>query len=243
MLRIEAASTGYGRARVLDSLSLDIAAGEVLAVIGPNGAGKSTLMRLICGAVTLWAGAVHFDGGDVSTRTVGERAEAGIMLCPEGRRIFSTLSVEENLMLGADPLRRRLGRGFSVAAREGIERSYAMFPILKERRRGSGGALSGGQQQMLAIARALMSRPRLLLLDEPSLGLSPKMADEVYATLALLKQQGLTIVIVEEAAGRPLAVADRGIVMRGGRIVHAGKASALAASGDLAAAYMGTAQS
>jgi branched-chain amino acid transport system ATP-binding protein len=224
---------------VLDRLTLELSSGEVLAVIGPNGAGKSTLMRLICGSLAPWSGAVHFDSDDVSQRSVEERAEMGIMLCPEGRRIFSSLSVEENLKLGAGPLQGKLGRNFAAAQSQGLERSYAMFPILKTRRLASGGALSGGQQQMLAIARALMSSPRLLLLDEPSLGLSPIMADEVYATLARLKRQGLTIVIVEESAGRPLALADRGIVMRGGRIVREGPASTLAASGDLAATYLG----
>ena len=242
MLRIEAAATGYGRVPVLDGLSLELAAGEVLAVVGPNGAGKSTLLRLACGALPPWRGRVRFDGADVSALPVEARAELGIMLCPEGRRIFASLSVEENLRLGAGPLRRRLGRaGLARAIRDGLDRAYAMFPILAERRTRSGGALSGGQQQMLAIARALMSQPRLLLLDEPSLGLSPLLADEVYATLAALKAQRLPVVIVEEAAGRPLALADRGIVLRGGRIVRAAPAAELAAAGDLAASYLGTA--
>jgi branched-chain amino acid transport system ATP-binding protein len=239
MLHIEGASAGYGRVRIFDNLSLDLREGEVLAVIGPNGAGKSTLMKLICGAVPLWSGRIHFDGADISTQSVEQRSEMGLILCPEGRRIFSSLSVEENLVLGASPLRRKLGRAFEPAVKDGLDRSYAMFPILKERRLNSGGALSGGQQQMLAIARALMAGPRLLLLDEPSLGLSPKIADEVYATLAGLKQQGLTTVIVEEAAGRPLTLAEQGIVMRGGKIVRQGPASSLAA-GDLASAYLGS---
>ena len=239
MLRIEAAAAGYGRVQIIDGLTLAVPAGGVLAVIGPNGAGKSTLMRLICGAARLWKGAVRLDGAGIEALSVEERGERGIVLCPEGRRIFASLSVEENLRIGASPLRRRLGGEHRAAIRDGLERSYAMFPILKERRGGSGGALSGGQQQMLAIARALMARPRLLLLDEPSLGLSPVMADEVYGHLAALKGEGLTMVIVEEAAGRPLALADEGIVMRGGRIVRQGAAATLAAAGDLAAAYLG----
>jgi branched-chain amino acid transport system ATP-binding protein len=239
VLRLEAASAGYGRIQIIDGLSLELPAGGVLAVIGPNGAGKSTLMRLICGSAPVRKGGVLFDGTDIAALTVEERGELGIVLCPEGRHIFASLSVEENLLIGASPLRRRLGREHRAAVRSGLERSYAMFPILKERRSGSGGALSGGQQQMLAIARALMARPRLLLLDEPSLGLSPVMADDVYRHLAGLKADGLTMVIVEEAAGRPLALAGRGIVMRGGRIVRQGAATALAADGDLGSAYLG----
>lgn len=239
MLRIENAVTGYGRIRVLDGLSLDIAEGEVLAVIGPNGGGKSTLMRALCGALPLWRGSVAFASADVTRLSAEQRAEIGLVLCPEGRRIFSSLSIEENLRLGATPLRASLGRDFGHAVDEGVARAYAMFPILKERRQNSGGALSGGQQQMLAVARALMARPKLLLLDEPSLGLSPRMADEVYATLRQLKEQGLTIVIVEEAAGRPLALADKAIVMRNGRIVRREDAAAMRAAGDLAAAYLG----
>lgn len=240
MLRIENAVTGYGRIRVFDGLSLDIAAGEALAVIGPNGGGKSTLMRAICGALPLWSGSVTFASVNVTKLSAEQRSEIGLILCPEGRRIFASLSIEENLRLGATPLRSTLGSGFEQAVEEGIERAYAMFRILKERRRKSGGALSGGQQQMLAVARALMARPKLLLLDEPSLGLSPRMADEVYATLQQLKDDGLTIVIVEEAAGRPLALADNAIVMRNGRIVRRETAAAMRAAGDLAAAYLGT---
>ncbi len=240
MLRIENAVTGYGRIRVLDGLSLDIAQGEVLAVIGPNGGGKSTLMRSICGALPLWKGSVTFAGADVTKLAAEQRSEIGLILCPEGRRIFSSLSIEENLRIGATPLRKSLTGGFQKAVDEGIARAYAMFPILKERRLNSGGALSGGQQQMLAVARALMAQPKLLLLDEPSLGLSPRMADEVYETLHRLKEQGLTIVIVEEAAGRPLALADKAIVMRNGRIVRSEAAAAMRAAGDLASAYLGT---
>jgi branched-chain amino acid transport system ATP-binding protein len=239
MLSIENAATGYGRIRVLDDLSLDLGDGKVLAVIGPNGAGKSTLMRAICGAAPLWSGRVMFAGTDVTRLSAEERSERGLVLCPEGRRIFSSLSIEENLKLGATPLRARLGRDFARTVDEGLARAYAMFPVLKERRQNSGGALSGGQQQMLAIARALMAQPKLLLLDEPSLGLSPKMADEVYVTLARLKGEGLTIVVVEEAAGRPLALADSAIVMRTGRIVRRDSAAALRGAGNLASAYLG----
>ncbi|MBL0373414.1 ABC transporter ATP-binding protein [Rhizobium sp. KVB221] len=239
MLRLENAATGYGRIRVLDSLALELGEGRVLAVIGPNGAGKSTLMRAMCGSVPLWDGQVLYEGTDITRLSAEARSERGLILCPEGRRIFSSLSIEENLMLGATPLRGQLGRSFAGAVKDGLERAYSIFPILKERRQNSGGALSGGQQQMLAIARALMARPKLLLLDEPSLGLSPKMADDVYATLHLLKKQGLTIIVVEEAAGRPLALADDAIVMRNGCIVRRDSAEKLRQSGNLASAYLG----
>lgn len=240
MLVIDESSTGYGRVQVLNRVSLSVATGEVLAVIGPNGAGKSTLMRLICGALLPWEGDVVVDGNSVAALPVERRAEAGIVLCPEGRRIFTTLSIEENLKLGAEPLRARNTGSFQASMRDGLERAYSMFPILRERRHSSGGALSGGQQQMLAIARALMSDPQLLLLDEPSLGLSPVIANEVYATLAELKRQGLTIIVVEEAAGRPLTLADKAIVVRGGVIVRSGSSAEIAASeSDLASAYLG----
>jgi branched-chain amino acid transport system ATP-binding protein len=236
MLHVEDVTAGYGRTKVLDGINLDLERGQVLAVVGPNGAGKSTLMRAISGAIPLWKGRIHCDGTELTAFSVEERCEFGVVLCPEGRRIFSSLSVEENLVLGANPARQR--QGYVAALRAGLERAYTLFPILNERRRASGGALSGGQQQMLAIARALMSNPRLLLLDEPSLGLSPKLADQVYVALAALKAGGLTTIIVEEAVGRPLALAEEGIVMRGGCIVRRESARSLAA-GNLAFAYLG----
>jgi branched-chain amino acid transport system ATP-binding protein len=238
MLELSSVRTGYGAVPVLDDVTLEIAAGEILAVGGPNGAGKSTLLKLIAGLLPVQHGTVRFDGEDISANDVRARAASGIILCPEGRRIFSSLSIEENLLIGATPLRRR-GDGSPSRIAEGLERAYTLFPILKERRATSGGALSGGQQQMLAIARALMARPRLLLLDEPSLGLSPLMADEIYATIATLRDEGLTLVVVEEAAGRPLAIAQRGILLRRGRIVRNGPAADLLAASDFAADYLG----
>ena len=180
-----------------------------------------------------------FAGQDISTFSAEKRSELGIVLCPEGRRIFSSLTIEENLRLGATPLRARRDGRFGRHLSEGLERSYLMFPILRERRNSSGGTLSGGQQQMLAIARALMAQPRLLLLDEPSLGLAPRIADEVYATLTELKKEGLTIIVVEEAAGRPLELADEAIVLRNGSIVRRGSAVDIRRAGNLAADYLG----
>jgi len=239
LLSIENAATGYGRVQVLDGLSLALAEGHVLAVVGSNGAGKSTLMRTICGSVPLWRGRVTFAGRDVSNLSTEKRSELGIVLCPEGRRIFSSLTIEENLRLGATPWRARHDGSFARHVADGLERSYSMFPVLKERRNNSGGALSGGQQQMLAIARALMAQPNLLLLDEPSLGLAPRIADEVYSTLGQLKREGLTIIVVEEAAGRPLELADEAIVMRNGAIVRRGSAAEVRSAGNLAVDYLG----
>lgn len=239
MLRIDRVVTGYGRARVLDGLSVTVETGRTLAVLGPNGAGKSTLMRAICGAVNLWSGSIAFNDDDLGRTPIERRAELGIVLCPEGRHIFASLSIEENLMVGATALRHARGRNSQDLIEQGLARAYEMFPILAERRRSSGGALSGGQQQMLAIARALMNGPRLLLLDEPSLGLAPRIADEVYDNLARLKSDGLTIIVVEESASRPLAIADKAIVMRDGRIVRQGAGGRGVGLGDLAEDYLG----
>jgi branched-chain amino acid transport system ATP-binding protein len=161
------------------------------------------------------------------------------VLCPERRRVFSSRSVEENLRIGATALRRGPHRKNGRRVAEGLDRAYQIFPLLKERRAHSGGTLSGGQQQMLAVARALMAEPKILLLDEPSLGLSPLMADEIYETLSDLRGAGLAMIIVEEAAGRPLAIADRGVLMRRGRIVRSGDASELLQNADFTADYLG----
>jgi branched-chain amino acid transport system ATP-binding protein len=239
LLRIEGIECGYGRIAVLRDFNLSLAPGETLAIFGPNGAGKSTLLKAIAGAIRLWRGTIALNGIDVTAMGAEDRAERGAVLCPEGRHIFSSLTVEENLRIGATVLRRSLGRGYADAEREGIDRIYAMFRILRERRGNSGGALSGGQQQMLAIGRALMARPKLLLLDEPSLGLAPRLADEFYATLTELKKFGMTIIVVEESAGRPLRLADRGILLRRGRVVREGPAADLMSADDLGAAYLG----
>jgi branched-chain amino acid transport system ATP-binding protein len=236
VIELSRVDAGYGRIPVLRSFSFSLASGEAVAISGPNGAGKSTLLKVIAGAISPWKGAVHFASQDVSGEGPEARARRGIILCPEGRRIFSSLSVEENLLIGATTLRRRAARN---AVRDGLERAYALFPVLRERRSRSGGALSGGQQQMLAIARALMAQPRMLLLDEPSLGLAPLIADEVYAALAILRRGGLTMMIVEEAGRRPLELADRGIIMRRGEIVRDAPATELREVTSFAADYLG----
>jgi branched-chain amino acid transport system ATP-binding protein len=240
MLEVSGLVAGYGKARAVDGVSLGVAQGSVFAVIGPNGAGKTTLMRAICGDLPMWSGDVTLNGESLKGLRSDERALLGITLCPEGRRIFSTLSVEENLRIGATPLARRESRsGRKGAVQDGLERAYQRFPILRERRSAQGGALSGGQQQMLAIARALMSSPSLLLLDEPSLGLAPLVIEEVYGFLTTLRAEGLTIVLVEESAARALQFADRALVMKNGKTLLDGSAAEVRANPRLAEAFLG----
>jgi branched-chain amino acid transport system ATP-binding protein len=240
MLEATAVDARYGRIRALRDVSLRVAPGEAVAVLGPNGAGKTTLMRVLAGSLPVAAGRVALDGADVTSSAADSRARAGIALCPEGRRIFTTLTVERNLLLGASPLRARLGRRAArapIAAR--LEHSFELFPVLKERRHALGGALSGGQQQMLAIARALMSEPRLLLLDEPSLGLAPIVVDDLYRRLAALRDSGQTLVVVEESPERGLRVADRAYVLQLGTVAVEGTAQDVRSHPALRAAYLG----
>ena len=240
MIELRGAATGYGAVPVFENMNFAVGKGSAMAVAGPNGAGKTTLMLLMAGMLPLWRGAMYLAGNDVSALGAEERIRVGVALCPEGRRIFATLTVEENLRLGATTLRRSFDRsGVRRAINDGFEQVYSMFPILGERRQGPGGALSGGQQQMLAIGRALMSRPSVLLLDEPSLGLAPLIVDEVYEHLEKLKQSGLTIVVVEESASRVMSFADTALVLRNGRVILQGDAKEVSEHLDLAKAYVG----
>lgn len=241
-IELSDAAAGYGRARVFEGISLHVASGTCLAVAGPNGAGKSTLLKVIAGVLPLWSGELQIEGRSVNDLGPEDRVRSGVALCPEGRRIFSTLTVEENLLLGATTAHSTLGR--SAARREigeRLARACEMFPILSERLRGAGGALSGGQQQMLAIARALMSNPRILLLDEPSLGLAPRIVEELYTRLDALRSGGLTLILVEESATRATSLADEALILRNGEIVVSGPAREVAASPRLKEAYLGTA--
>jgi branched-chain amino acid transport system ATP-binding protein len=240
MLEVAAVEARYGRIRALFDVSLRVAAGEAVALLGPNGAGKTTLARAIAGSIRIAAGTVHLEGADVTALSADARARAGVVLCPEGRGIFTTLSVERNLLLGASPLRARLGRRTARAAvASGLERAYGLFPVLRERRHALGGSLSGGQQQMLAIARALMSEPRLLLLDEPSLGLAPIVVEDLYGQLGALRDAGQTLVVVEETPERALAIADRAYVLRLGSIALSGGADEVRSHPGLPAVYLG----
>jgi branched-chain amino acid transport system ATP-binding protein len=232
MLTLEDVHVHYGPIAALKGISMHIAEGEVVALVGPNGAGKSTTINSIIGIVRPSGGAIDFDGepviGVAPERLVGR----GIGLVPEGRRIFGTLTVAENLRLGAT------SRADKSTVDEEIERVLTRFPILENYYKSHADRLSGGEQQQLAIARALLSKPRLLLLDEPSFGLAPKMIDLVFETLGELKAEGATVLLVEQAAARAVAFADRSYVLNTGEIVHSGSREELAKQ-DLAELYLG----
>ncbi len=238
MLRVEKVSSGYGHVGVLEGVSIHVMHGEVVTLIGSNGAGKSTLLKTVAGVLSPTGGSVVFDGRDISGITPEKAVEAGLALVPEGRRLFGSMSVGENLELGA--YARRRSRSFSSEFAEDLEIVHELFPVLGERVDQSAATLSGGEQQMLAIARALMSRPRLLLLDEPSLGLAPKVISEIFAILDRLRSRGVTILLVEQDASVALRHADRGYVLRTGRVELEGTASELLANDDVRMIYLGS---
>ena len=223
----------YGAVRVLDGVTLSVGRGTIVALLGSNGAGKTTLMRVIAGLLPPAAGEIRFDGASLKTMPSHERVTAGVSLVPEGRRLFADLTVEENLLLGAvTPRMRRLWR-------EEIAAAYALFPRLAERRRQLAGSLSGGEQQMVAIARGMMARPRLLLLDEPTLGLAPLLVETIFEAIVSLRAQGTTILIAEQDVHSTLEIADSGYVLENGRIVLAGSSRILANDARLRSAYLG----
>ena len=231
MLEVSALGSRYGRIQALEGIDLKVAEGELVALVGANGAGKSTLLRAISG-VQPCSGKILFDGRDIGAAPPEVRVALGIVQVPEGRQVFGPLSVEDNLRLGAYTRTR------AESAAE-LERVYAMFPALKERRRQAAGLLSGGQQQMLAMGRGLMGKPRLLLLDEPSMGLAPRLAEEIFATVRALKAARTTIFLVDQNARAALAVADRGYVLETGRVALAGTGPELLVNGKVREAYLG----
>jgi branched-chain amino acid transport system ATP-binding protein len=235
MLSVEGLHVSYGSVAALRGVSIEVAAGEIVAVIGPNGAGKSTLLRSIAGLIAPARGTIRFDSVSIGGRPAERLVAQGLSLVPEGRRIFGSLSVAENITLGATPRRDRQ----AVAA--DLERMLTLFPILRERFRQKAGKLSGGEQQMLAIARALMAAPRLLLLDEPSLGLAPLIVKRVYEVIAELRRTGMTVLVVEQAVHVALGAADRTYVMNTGAIVMAGASAALSGTPGFEDAYFGAA--
>ncbi len=232
MLNVAGLAAGYGGAPVVAGVSFSINAGETLAILGANGAGKSTLLAAIVGLLSPSSGSVEFEGMAVTGFSAAALAARGLVLVPEGRQVFPELSVRDNLRLGAFARR-------AWPDDDELEAVFARFPRLAERARQRAGLLSGGEQQMLAIARGLLARPRLLLLDEPSLGLAPRIAERLFADLAALANEGLTMVVVDQMATLALGIADRAIVLENGRVTRAGRAAQLAADGDLAAAYLG----
>ena len=233
MLHIEHLDAGYGERRCLADLSLDVREGEIVALLGANGAGKTTTLMAISGLVSVWAGGVTFNGADLRDRSPAQIVSLGISHVPEGRRMLPRLTVLENLELGAY-LRR--GR---AEIRQDLERVSELFPILAERRRQLAGTLSGGEQQMLAIARGLMARPTLLLLDEPSLGLAPKLVLTIFETIKRINRERVTLLLVEQNASLALQLAHRGYVLEAGRVVLTDTAERLATNPHVKAAYLG----
>jgi branched-chain amino acid transport system ATP-binding protein len=231
MLRVAGLESRYGRIPALRGIDLEIRAGELVALVGANGAGKTTLLKALSG-VQGSSGKVLFDGRDISSASSDERVTLGIVQVPEGRQVFAPLSVEDNLRLGA------FRRGYPQTAAS-LGRVYALFPALAERRRHPAGTLSGGQQQMLAIGRALMAQPRLLLLDEPSMGLAPRLVGEIFACVRALRAADTALLLVEQNARSALAIADRAYVLETGRIVLSGTGSELLADEGVRAAYLG----
>ena len=234
LLQIDALEVRYGAIEALKGISLHVDAGEVVTIIGGNGAGKSTLMKAVSGLEPAHAGSIRFAGQDITRVPGHQRVALGIAQSPEGRQVFSDQSVRDNLMLGA------YHRKASTAEIEAdIEAQFAAFPRLRERQDQMAGTMSGGEQQMLAIARALMARPQLLLLDEPSLGLAPLIVKEIFGIIRGLKTQGVTILLVEQMANQALAVAERGYVLETGRITLQGEGRALRRDPQVRAAYLG----
>jgi branched-chain amino acid transport system ATP-binding protein len=233
MLELRAISAGYAQFTALWDVSLRVEAGEAVAVVGPNGAGKTTLLRVVSGLIPSRSGELAFEGASIAGRPAHEIVARGIAHVPEGRRLFPMLSVADNLKMGAYLPRAR------QAYRESLERVYALFPVLAERRLQRAGSLSGGEQQMLAIGRALMSRPKLILLDEPSMGLAPVMVLRVFDLIRRVRAEGYTILVVEQNVRQVLKLVDRAYLLEVGRIKMEGRADALSEQDFVRKAYVG----
>jgi branched-chain amino acid transport system ATP-binding protein len=233
LLALDKLAVSYGGIKAVKGIDLHVGRGELVCLIGANGAGKTTTLKGICGLQPVSAGAVRYDGEDVTGRPAFELVRRGLAMVPEGRGVFGALTIEENLAMGAYVRTDRAG----IA--DDTERVFALFPRLKERRRQTAGTLSGGEQQMLAMGRSLMSRPRLLLLDEPSMGLAPLMVQKVFETVHAVSKEGVTILLIEQNAKLALEVSHRGYVMESGEITLAGGAKQLLVDPAVRAAYLG----
>ena len=232
VLEVTGLSAGYGRVPVIDDVSLTLHAGEIVTLIGANGAGKSTLLKAISGLLRPTGGSVRLSGADITGTPPERLVRSGLALVPEGRLLFAPMSVEENLLLGGHTQS-------SEGVRSAMERVHDLFPVLAERAKQPAGTLSGGEQQMLAVGRALMSSPRVLLLDEPSLGLAPKIIADIFGVLDGLREEGLGILLVEQDAKLALRHSDRGLVMRTGHVVLEGTATELIDNDDVRLIYLG----
>ena len=233
LLALENLHVSYGGIRAVKGVDLAVEPGELVCLIGANGAGKTTTLRAISGLVRAASGRIVYDGGDIAALKPHEISRRGLALVPEGRGVFAQLTIEENLAMGAYPRNDRAG----VAA--DLERAYTLFPRLKERRRQTAGTLSGGEQQMLAISRALMSRPKLLLLDEPSMGLAPLMVEKIFEVIRGISADGVTMLLVEQNARLALEVSRRGYVLESGQVAVSGEARALLGDPRIREAYLG----
>ena len=237
MLRLRNVDAGYGKLTVLRRVTLHVSKGEIVTIVGANGAGKTTLLETIAGLVRARGGEVVFDGQGVTAAPTERIVAAGCSLVPEGRQVFAPMAVRENLLLGAHVQYAR-GRRDEVAA--DLERVYGLFPVLRKRAEQLAGTLSGGEQQMLAIGRALMARPKLMMLDEPSMGLAPLVVRDIFAIVRRIRDEGTTVLLVEQNARSALRVADPGYVLETGRVVLEGTAEELLANRDVQRAYLGS---
>jgi len=233
LLRLEGVDAFYGDLQALFSVSLEVPAGKVFALVGANAAGKTTTLRVLSGLVGPRAGRVLFDGTDLTRVAPHRRVDLGIVQVPEGRRLFPFMSVAENLLMGAHPARARSSRAATLGY------VYSLFPVLEERRAQLAGSLSGGEQQMCAIGRALMARPRVLMLDEPTLGLAPVLVAKIFETVRTINADGVTVLLVEQNVRQALTLADRACVLESGHLVLAGAGRELLADERLKRAYLG----
>ena len=233
ILEIREVASGYGEVQILWGAKLGLEEGQLTSLVGANGAGKTTLLRTIMGLIKPWQGTVWFNGRDISHLPAHAKAEMGLVLVPEGRQLFTDMSVEENLEMGASPVRAR------VALKQNLEKVYAMFPRLKERREQKAGTLSGGEQQMLAVARGIMANPVVLMIDELSLGLAPVLVLGLFESLKQLKSEGITLLLVEQNVQMALAVSDYGYVLAHGKVELEGPSRELAKNEHVREAYLG----
>jgi branched-chain amino acid transport system ATP-binding protein len=233
LLELSGVEVAYGGIQAVKGIDLAVGAGELVCLIGANGAGKTTTLKGICGLQSVNAGTIRYGGKDITGKPAFELVRQGLAMVPEGRGVFGALTIEENLAMGA------YARSDNAAIRGDVERVYTLFPRLKERRRQTAGTMSGGEQQMLAMGRALMSRPKLLLLDEPSMGLAPLMVQKVFETILTVSAEGVTILLIEQNAKLALEVSHRGYVMESGEITLSGDAKTLVDDPAVRAAYLG----
>ena len=235
LLELKALKVAYGGIQAVKGIDLQVAEGELVCLIGANGAGKTTTLKGITGLQPIKSGRIHYAGADITGKPAFQLVRRGLSMVPEGRGVFGALTIEENLAMGA------YARNDRPAIKADVERVFGLFPRLKERRKQTAGTLSGGEQQMLAMGRALMSRPRLLLLDEPSMGLAPLMVQKVFETIIAISKEGVTILLIEQNAKLALEVSSRGYVMESGEITLHGEAKQLLSDPKVRAAYLGEA--